>query len=417
MKKAPKPFNETERLEELLSYEILDTEEEAVFDDFTKLASQICQTPIALISLVDKDRQWFKSKIGIDIKETPRDPSFCGHAILGRDLFEVQDPFKDERFHDNPFVMGDLRLRFYAGAPIIAPSGNVLGTLCVIDHKTKTLSTEQRESLMVLARQVVTLLELRKSNKASIENFRQLQELGRIVFAKNKQLIESAKLATIGEMASGIAHEINNPVAVIMGKIMMLQELLNSKELKDDILKKELGKLMLTAERISKIVKTMRNLSRGKDNDPFTMIDSYTVVQEVLSVCEEKIKHSSISVNIEKVEKHVFPANVTQFTQVLLNLIQNSIHAIQNLDSKWIEISCVRHGGNIRFSVTDSGSGISKDIVDEIMNPFFTTKPAGEGTGLGLSIAKTIITSHRGTIGVDQESKNTSFYIELPVAA
>ncbi|SKA98019.1 PAS domain S-box-containing protein [Prosthecobacter debontii] len=159
---APIPHNEHQRLIALRSFDILDSDEEPEFDDIAKLAAGICKTPISLISFVDESRQWFKSKVGTSLKETPRDHAFCAHAILGKELFLVPDALDDDRFAQNPLVQNEPRIRFYAGAPLMMPDGEVLGSLCVIDQNPRHLDESQKQALEVLAKQVISQLQLRQ---------------------------------------------------------------------------------------------------------------------------------------------------------------------------------------------------------------------------------------------------------------
>jgi GAF domain-containing protein len=182
-----KPSNEQERLAALRGYEILDTEPEAGFDDLTLLASYVCQTPVALISLVDADRQWFKSRVGMSFTETSRDIAFCASAILQPDVFIVPDAREDERFAQNPLVVSEPKVRFYAGATLTT-NGHALGTLCVVDRVPRELSPEQVEALKALSRQVLAQLELRRNlvrleqslkarDRAEVEKERTLRDL------------------------------------------------------------------------------------------------------------------------------------------------------------------------------------------------------------------------------------------------
>ena len=160
----PLPTNETKRLEALRRYRILDTPAEQAFEDFAFLASTLCQAPIALMTLVDTDRQWFKARLGLDETETPREQAFCAHTILGTEVMVVEDATRDERFANNALVTAEPHIRFYAGAPLIDSEGNGLGSLCVIDRHPRPLSPEQSKALQALARQIISQLELRRAS-------------------------------------------------------------------------------------------------------------------------------------------------------------------------------------------------------------------------------------------------------------
>ena len=206
MQPAPLPQNESARHGALLRYDILDTPAEDAFDDLTQLAAQICGTPIALVSLVDAHRQWFKSKVGIDATETPRDISFCGHAIQEQGIFEVPNALEDERFHDNPLVTGGPEIRFYAGVTLAALDGFGLGTLCVIDQVPRLLTPEQRQGLARLGRQVVTQMEMRLAN-------RQLAELAGF----QKAILASAGSAVISTTVEGTITHFNPMAEELLG--------------------------------------------------------------------------------------------------------------------------------------------------------------------------------------------------------
>jgi len=237
--KAPLPDNEEQRIESLLEYKILDTRSEAAFDDLTGLASYICGTPIALISLVDSDRQWFKSKVGMEALETPRDLAFCAHAILQPEVFIVPDATLDERFATNPLVTSDPNVRFYAGVPITNPEGYALGTLCVIDRVPRNLSPEQVEALRIIGRQVIKQLEMRR-NLASLvlaSHPRKQAQKGRKQFFKKVAVgfgLASAILVLIGVIYyqnTRLLIDTSNQVQKTQGKINKLEELLS--EMKD----------------------------------------------------------------------------------------------------------------------------------------------------------------------------------------
>ncbi|WP_375501081.1 response regulator [uncultured Nostoc sp.] len=237
--KAPLPDNEVQRIESLLEYKILDTPSEAVFDDLTRLASYICGTPIALISLIDSDRQWFKSKVGLDALETPRNVAFCAHAIMQPEVFVVPDATEDERFATNPLVTSDPNVRFYAGVPLTNSEGYALGTLCVIDRVPRNLSSEQVEALRILGRQVIKQLEMRRTLASLVlasHTRKQTQKARKQFFQKvaGGFGLASAILVLIGVISYQNTRRLintNNQIQETHEKINKLEELLS--EMKD----------------------------------------------------------------------------------------------------------------------------------------------------------------------------------------
>lgn len=202
---APLPLNEAQRRRRLEDLEILDTLPEQAYDDLVHLASSITDCPISLVSLVATERQWFKARVGLDAPETSREVSFCAHAINDPDeLFVVEDATTDPRFADNPLVLGDPSIRFYAGAPLTLSSGESVGTLCVIDRRPRELTDDEREALAALGRQAVAQLELRRTVIDREEQLQQAMEYERVLFNHRRELerslIEAVSDATTDEL-------------------------------------------------------------------------------------------------------------------------------------------------------------------------------------------------------------------------
>jgi anti-sigma regulatory factor (Ser/Thr protein kinase) len=199
--------DEAGRLKALRKYRILDTDPEQAFDDLTLIASQICGTPIALISLVDENRQWFKSRVGLQVQETSRSVSFCAHAIQQQGIFLVPDALNDARFRDNPLVRGDPHIRFYAGTPLMTPEGDALGTLCVIDYHPRTLTLSQKDGLEALQRQVEAQLELRRNLdelRVALEGIETLAALIPYCSTCELNIVIPADPVAIGKVSAGV---------------------------------------------------------------------------------------------------------------------------------------------------------------------------------------------------------------------
>jgi signal transduction histidine kinase len=387
-----KHTQEKRRLAELQSYNILDTLPESDYDGLTKIAAQICGVPIALISLVDEDRQWFKSTFGIEVSETPRDLAFCAHTINDEDNeLIVEDARKDERFHDNPLVIDDPNVIFYGGIPIKSENGLPLGTLCVIDNKPNSLNDSQKESLKALSKQVMNLLILRKRNRELNEVVEKLED-------KNSDLEQFAYVAS---------HDIKSPLLNISNLAGMFLADYRSDINQDganliDLILKTSEQLYLFLERLMEYSTKIDNLEETKERVKFEIfkentLDFYASEKNIELTINSKLKHLKINVFI--------------VGQILTNLINNAIKyndkpvALVNLDISETE-------SLYRFTVSDNGPGIKEEYLDKIFKIFVKLakkdKYGNEGSGIGLAIVKKLVTKLGGSIQVSSKLEKGS---------
>jgi signal transduction histidine kinase len=239
--------------------------------------------------------------------------------------------------------------------------------------------------------------------------------LERLVESRTQQLINQSKFSALGEMAAGIAHEINNPLAVISGKSSQLKRLVNAGIFEKEKFMQGLENIESTAFRISRIIKGLRHFSRNSEHTPFEMHSFDVVLNETLELCQERFYQNGVVLKINRSQEIFLSCRSIQLSQVLLNLLNNAFDAVIECEEKWVSVDVEEKNSQLLVSVCDSGKGISPELRDKIMMPFFTTKDVGKGTGLGLSISKGIIEEHGGNFYLDPSSENTCFKIELPL--
>ena len=395
---APIPENENFRLKALKDYSILDTLAEVEYDDITQLASQICGTPISSISLIDEKRQWFKSKVGINASETSREDAFCAHTIIEPNkILTVKDSTKDIRFFDNPLVVNEPHVVFYAGVPLVSPDGMALGTLCVMDNKPKELDDLQLKTLKALSNQVVSLFELRKS-KMLLEKFSKDLE------NRNSELEKFANVA---------AHDIKSPLNNISS---LTQILIDEYSEKLDISGKNfLSMLNTSSEILRKLVDGI--LQHSKTDFIITnereLVNFEELVSEIITLLDVK-KEYQFNLIFKNQEIYI---NKVGIQQILINLIANSIK-YNDKEYVSIEIDFFETELFYNFSVKDNSCGIAERNQNKIFDIFEvltnSDRFGNRGNGIGLSTVKKLVDGFGGKIIVNStlnEGTKISFSI------
>ncbi len=377
------PVNEVQRLEALRSYSILDTMPEPEYDDITYLASQICKTPISLISLIDNKRQWFKSHHGLDATETPRELAFCAHAINDKNnILIVGDSRKDERFFDNPLVTENPHVIFYAGIPLVDRDGYSLGTLCVIDNQPNTLDKFQLKALEALSNQIISLFELRKKSAEL--------ELKAIEIEAQNHVLE--------KFAGTAAHDIKSPLATI---VMIIDVIENQygKQLDSEVMDL-IGMINSSAHSLIKIIDGILNYSQ---NIKVLLEEKEQInVQELIDGIIQLIDpNKEVTVNISPESDTYLFTNKIALEQILLNLLVNSIK-YNDKSEKTISIILGESKDMIRFNIVDNGPGIKNEDQERIFGVFETTSnisnTGDKGTGIGLATVKSLVEGLGGKI-------------------
>lgn len=376
---------EEERLKELLRLEVLDTEDEAALDELTELASEICGTEISLISLIDDHRQWFKSRQGLEATETPREQAFCSHAILQEEVFEVPNASIDERFHDNPLVTGAPDIRFYAGAPLVTEKGLPIGTLCVIDPKAQTLTDHQKRALHILAKQVMSQLELRLKH-------RQLERLNR----------ERDQIFAV------MAHDLRTPFNGILGLSRILHEKAN--KLTPERLKQMADAILTSSMQVYTLLDELLQWSRnrlGAINVTLEPVLLMPVIMETVEFLKEAFEMKQQDIDLDVEDGAVVLADKALIKTVLRNLLSNAIkYSPENTN---IQLQAQVRSDHVEIAIADQGSGMSDELKQKV---FRTNVESSEGTmgekghGLGLILSAEFVRNQGGDIWVDEDYRD-----------
>jgi len=399
---------EARRVAALHSYKILDTPREEEFDDITRVVSAICDTPISVINLIDKERQWFKAEVGLGVRETPLPASICAHAILQPGLFVVPDTLRDERFSDNPLVVGKPHLRFYAGALLETLEGLPLGTICVLDYKPRHLDENQKALLRLMARQIMKLFELRRIN-AHERSARKKAEL--LVATSESSLTDVNREAELREQFIAVlGHDLRNPLASIQAGARLLQQrgTSNAAEI--------LHLMQGSVSRMSALIDNVLDFARGRLGDGVDLSRSDVSLEPVLRQVVDELQATAPDRRIDcdfALDRTVY-CDPSRLGQLLSNLLANALS--HGSAATPIKISAQCEDETFKLRVSNSGTPIPAATLAKLFQPFFRGERSRsqQGLGLGLYIAFEIARAHGGTLEATSSSEETTFTLRMP---
>ncbi|MCC5919508.1 MAG: GAF domain-containing sensor histidine kinase [Cyclobacteriaceae bacterium] len=400
MVEAKEPHNEQARLDELKNYLILDTPEEEIYDDIVQLAAQICDVPIALISIIDNCRQWFKSRVGLDVKETDKRIAFCSHAILTDTLMIVEDALEDERFIDNPLVTGPPYIRFYAGFPLKSKNGFNLGTLCVIDTKPKKINEAQQFALRTLAKQVMQNMEVKLMNIELQQHFSQAEKI-------NAELHET--LQTKEKMLSIISHDLRSPLSSIVQLTELMRQNASAEwySIVDEMSKGSRNALAL----LDNLVDWASN-AKPSEEIKFERLNLYTLIHKEVNFMKSQLKRKNIDLDL-KISAFTAYGNKDFFRFIIRNLLYN---ALKFTEDGQIRLWVVDEKEHTKITIIDTGVGTDIDINEHLKLGKKVNSQKGTngeiGSGLGLSVVHEFVRKMKGEIDF-KSKKGTGMEVNI----
>jgi signal transduction histidine kinase len=387
--------SEIERVAAVRALRLLDTPAEDRFDRITAIARDLLDTPIAMVSLVDLDRVWVKSLAGSIASEIPRAFSFSSHAVAAGDLFEVQDTMADPRFAQNPTVAGDAHIRYYAGQPVAAPSGHLVGTLCVMDRVPRRLTDNQRDQLRALAAWVEIEYTVLQANQW-------------------EQQTERARR----DFVSVVSHELRTPLTSIRGSL----ELIGSGRFGE--LPLQVAKLVGIAAnntdrlvRLAQDVVDLHQMQRGQLHLRLDKVTLAQVVEQAVLAVQDVAERAAVPVEVSCRGQATVRGDSDRLVQVVTNLLVNALSV--SPPGEKVTVSCGMNGPSAEIAVRDHGPGVPQGLLDEIFEPFVQFDMPDQsrtgGAGIGLAIARGIVQAHGGHLGArPAEGGGSTFEVSLP---
>ena len=410
---APLPPDEDARLAALLACDVLDTPPELAFDNIVALAARLTGTPMALVNLVDRARQWFKARVGVEPTETPRELAFCAHAILRREPLIVGDAHTDGRFATNPLVLGPPHVRFYAGVPLVSRDGFALGTLCVLDREPRQLTPQQLEGLQALARQVVIELELRRRNRELEERLPDPTAIADLAAAQQQK----------DELAQLIVHDLKNPLMIILGNASYIADRRGLPE--GD--RRALRDVITAAESLQRMIMNLLDVGRAEHGVLLPRprpVDLAETVRSAVRTASGRndARDRRITANLGAEvggEPLVVEADVDLIQRILENLIDNACKYTPAGGA--IEVGASARGdGWLELWVADEGPGIPDNFKTRVFDKYArVARDAGSdrtSCGLGLAFCRLAAEAHGGRIWVeDRRTGGSLFRLRLPL--
>lgn len=393
--------SEAQRLEALNAYQVMNSDSEKEYDELTKLASSICETPISMINLIDKDEQWSKSVFGTasSVRRIPRSKTICQYALQKNDLFEVSDLSADDRFKDFPYVKNEPGLKYYLGAPLENPEGHIIGTLCILDYVPRKLNEEKKNQLRILANQVMAHLELRKQNV----------ELRRL----NSFHVDLMKM---------LSHDLRAPLNGIIGLADLMVEAPEMDQKESEIMIRGIGQ---SAQQLNQMIGDILNYTI-LDSTGFELnrenADLQKTVEKMKSIYQPLAKFKNITLTFSgSALDEVVNTDIEKFEQIFGNLLSNAIKFTEKGGSVNISLDSIAQNGSstLILSVKDTGIGIPEEVIAKLLKGETvgkTTGTSGEiSSGLGSKIVRHFTGMLNGTLEIVSEvGTGSEFIITIP---